>query len=171
MFGEALTKTYGLEKSLQNPEEKLEVWAEFIADLMFRVPPLFIAQHHQGSKVFLYDFQSTNPFRGWPLGYNKANHAISDLFFFNAGGDLVESQHKEAYDGAVNELQSAWIDFCYGKYAWAAFKKNESGAIGPIRTFENGGKGLVYQTLEEFIPDTVVRRWRTALNLSDYGNV
>lgn len=166
-YSHTLLSAYGLSTSVDMPSGRLDRWAEYLADLLFRIPPYLIALNHSGSKVFVYDFQGTNPFPGWELGYGKANHAISDIFLFNPAGDLVERKHHKEYDGAVRQLQAAWIKFCYGILDWEPFNVEDSQDLGPIHTIANESLGRKYKTLRELVREDILQRWKAVLAIAE----
>ncbi|KAK5044916.1 hypothetical protein LTR84_010288 [Exophiala bonariae] len=165
LFSADVLKAYGIQNTIETPSKDRETWAEFVADMIFRIPPYLIGLKTQG-KTFLYEFQSTNPYPGWKLGYGKANHAISDLFLFNPAGDLVEKKHQGEYSGAVQQLQRDWISFCYGQLDWEPFKAGDVDKLGPVYTFANHGAGGKFDTLEAAIGKDIVDRWTTVLKVA-----
>lgn len=166
LFSAVVLEAYGIQNTIETPSKDRDTWAEFVADMIFRIPPYLIGLKTQG-KTFLYEFQSTNPYPGWKLGYGKANHAISDLFLFNPAGDLVEKKHQGEYSGAVQQLQRDWISFCYGQLDWEPFKANDMDKLGPVYTFANHGAGGKFDTLEAAIGKNIVDRWRTVLGVAE----
>lgn len=163
----AILQTYCIAETKETPSKQVSEWAEFVAHLIFRIPPLHIALNHAGSKIYLYDFKGTNPYSGWPLGHGKANHAISDIFFFNPAGDLVEEQYQDEYTGAVRQLQEQWIRFCYGHLDWDAFDTADGERLGPVYTFENHGKGKRYEKMSDVVGSETVRRWEAVLAVAE----
>jgi hypothetical protein len=166
LFSQDVLQAYGIQDTIETPTKDREIWAEFVADLIFRIPPYLIGLKTLG-KTFLYEFESTNPYPGWKLGYGKANHAISDLFFFNPAEDLVEEKHKAEYSAAVYQLQRDWISFCYGQLEWEPFKAGDMEKLGPVYTFANHGAGGKSETLEEAVGKELVSRWKSVLNVAE----
>lgn len=166
LFSTEVLTAYGIQDTVETPTKDRETWAEFVADLIFRIPPFLIGLKAQ-SKTYLYEFESTNPYSNWKLGYRKANHAISDLFLFNPAGDLVAEDHQEEYSGAVYQLQRDWISFCYGQLDWEPFKAGDVEKLGPVYTFANHGVGGKAETLEAVVGKVVLTRWRAALTAAE----
>jgi len=166
LFSTEVLKAYGIQDTVETPTKDREAWAEFVADLIFRIPPFLIGLKGQ-SKTYLYEFESTNPYPNWKLGYRKANHAISDLFLFNPAGDLVAEEHQKEYTGAVQQLQRDWISFCHGKLDWEPFEAGNVEKLGPVYTFANYGTGGKAETLEAVVGKEVLARWRAALTVAE----
>lgn len=148
LYSQRVLEAYGLVHANRDLAEHLDAWCDLIADVLFSAPPLFVAMHHRHSKVYLYQFQATNPFPGWPPGYGKANHALADLFLLASGEDLVMEKHKAAYVPAVRQVQDEWIKFCYGELQWEPF---EPDSLGPVYSFEDFGSGQKYCTYSDAV--------------------
>ncbi|KAJ9604172.1 hypothetical protein H2200_011006 [Cladophialophora chaetospira] len=162
-----ILQTYNIADTVDTPSKQLSAWAEFVAELLFRIPPLHVALNHAGSKLYLYDFQATNPFSGLGLGYKKANHAISDIFLFDPAGDLVEEKHRAEYGGGVRHLQEEWIKFCYGRLDWEPFDAADQPRLGPVYTFKNNGKGKKHEKMSDVVGPETLRRWKAVLAVSE----
>lgn len=168
LFSNKILQAYGIEDTVETPSKDRDTWAEFVADLIFRIPPYLIGLTHTGSKTYLYEFAATNPYPEWPLGYGKANHALSDIFLFNPAEDLVGAKHREEYSGAVQQLQREWIDFCYGDLTWTPFPPgNSNEGLGPVYSFANCGAGGESASLAQVVGDEVVERWKTVLEVAE----
>lgn len=163
----SVLEAYGTSETLTTPSKDLEAWAKLLADVVFRIPPIIIGMVNAGSKVYVYDFQATNPFPGWTLGYNKSNHAISDLFFFNVAEDLVPERHQAEYSGAARELQRTWIKFSYGELGWEAFNRADEESLGPVYALANHGKVVKHDSLESALGATTVRRWKSVISMAE----
>ncbi|KJR84373.1 uncharacterized protein SPSK_08576 [Sporothrix schenckii 1099-18] len=154
---------YGLTATLKTPSAAVAPWAEFMADVAFRIPPLHIAlQHRRASGVLVYNIEATNPYPNWPSSYGRANHAISDLFLFNAAPDQVPAELRDGYGGAVAQIRSAWLRFCHGILPWPPLRTTD-GTLGPIYTFQNGPAGRLSETLEEAVGEQKATKWRSIL--------
>ena len=162
-----LLEAYGLPPGLDNLSQNTDGWGEFLADLIFRVPTLVLGQRKQGKKMLLYDFRAASPYPGWKLGYGKANHSITDMFFFNAAKGCIQPELEEQYEGAVKQLQDLWIDFCHGQSPWSGFGSDGQGQLGPIQTIDNGGTGREHRTVEEVVGEKKMKQWRAVLEYSD----
>lgn len=161
----AVLKAYGIEATVQTPSTAMTQWAEFMADMAFRVPPLYVALAHRTSDVLVYNIEATNPYPKWVTSFGRSNHAINDLFLFNAAKDQVPLQLQNDYCGAVAQIRSAWLDFCYGIQPWKPLNRDD-GSLGPVFTFQNGPKGRLAQTSEEAFGGQKATRWRTILRLT-----
>jgi len=142
-------------------------WGRMISDVTFRIPPLHLARSQHAGKVLVYEFQATNPFPKAGHAYGKANHAINDLFLFDAARDLVPAEHQSDWTGAVDQLRRVWLDFCYGITHWEPMKKaglDTDDNLNPIYTFVNGGKGVV-APLEDTVTSHEFERWTTVLSV------
>lgn len=155
---------------LDNPGAAIKVWADLIADMVFRIPPLFFAKlaarHPASGKVYLYSIHATNPFPRWKPSFRKANHAINEIFLFNAAPDRIlkdEPGLVEGYLGAVADMQRAWIQFAYGEEPWSPCKVQPGGEVVPIYVFQNGQDGKECTSLGEAEGDDVSRRWSAVL--------
>ncbi|KAF4437806.1 hypothetical protein F53441_12947 [Fusarium austroafricanum] len=156
--------------------DSFEDLAGLMADVAFRIPPLYsaaIIKKHQkaignGTKaapVLLYEIQATSPYKNWPLGYKRANHGINDLILFNPAQDQVPPEHLENWVSAVGQVQAAWLGFCYGKMPWAPFEgAEEVNSLGGIYVFPNGGEGRLCRELDEVDGTGTATRWRALLN-------
>lgn len=108
----AVTEAYGMgETAIEKPSTAVQLWSALLADVAFRIPPLHVAQTHRTSDVLVYSIEATNPYPKWATSFGKANHAINDLFLFNAAEDQVPSDLRDGYQGAVAQIRSAWLDF------------------------------------------------------------
>jgi hypothetical protein len=162
-------KAYGIEHATENPSVAFESWAQLVADLDFRLPPLYLALVGSRSKVLVYECQATNPYPKASFFYGRANHGINDLLLFNIGADMVPQEHKTAWEGAVNQLQEAWLEFCNGSLPWAPLKgvysaKEED--YGPMFVIANGGAGGLKGTVREGIGERDWNRWQSLLDAS-----
>ncbi|KAB5518932.1 Alpha/Beta hydrolase protein, partial [Coniochaeta sp. 2T2.1] len=144
----SIASTYGL--------GSLTSWAQLVADVIFRLPPIYFAMHAPG-RAFVFSIHATNPFPLWPLSYGHANHAINDIFVFDVAYDQVPDVHKSEYRAAVEDMQHKWIDFCYGRQPWGAFV-----STGPIYVFRNGGS-QEEASLRDAEGVEVERRWMALL--------
>lgn len=136
---------------LMKPRLAFSKWVELLADINFRVPPIYFAMQASngpsepledvdmnerltGGDIFVYSIHATNPFPLWPTSYRRANHAINDIFVFDVAPDLVPvrekvgaggendgADHWDEYRGAVANMQGAWIQFCHGIRPWRQF--------------------------------------------------
>ncbi|KAH7019665.1 Alpha/Beta hydrolase protein [Ilyonectria destructans] len=167
LFGHSILDAYHLNDTLETPSRNLVGWAELVADMVFRIPPYLIGLKNPGANVYLYDFQATNPFPGWEIGYGKSNHAISDLFLFNAAEDLVAEKHRAEYVGAVHQLQKDWLEFCYGELNWEPFQAGDEKRLGPVYALANHGNSNKYDSLEAALGETVANKWKTVLKAAE----
>jgi hypothetical protein len=167
MLSPSVLEAYGASETLTTPGKDLETWAKLLADVVFRIPPVIIGLVNAKSKVYVYDFQATNPFPGWTLGYNKSNHAISDLFFFNVAEDLVPEKHQAEYSEAARELQRIWIKFCYGELGWEPFNREDEESLGPVYALANHGKLTKHESLESALGAETMRRWRSVISMAE----
>lgn len=162
---EAVRHAYGISDSAaKHPTEAIKAWTTLFADVIFRIPYLYTARTDKsGAKVFLYEFKATNPFPKGVLWYQTANHAINDMFVFNAGEDMVPEKHVTEYQGAVQMAQKRWLEFASGKtMAWESCAGCEKGEE-QVFVFANGGESRVTYGLEDALGKEVARRWETLL--------
>ncbi|KAH7070003.1 Alpha/Beta hydrolase protein, partial [Paraphoma chrysanthemicola] len=158
----SVTDAYNLTSaSLCHPSSTMHAWADLLADVAFRIPPLHIASHHP-AKVLLYEIRCKNPYRAWTWAFGRANHAVNDVFLFDVAPDLVEPELRQEHDGNVRQIREAWLGFCYGELPWKPFRAGEEG-FGPMHVFEHGGLGRDGETLEEAMGESVANRWRAVL--------
>lgn len=145
---------------LTKPSLAFSKWTELLADINFRVPPIYFAlqaskvasnrsedvnmkEHLTGGDIFVYSIHATNPFPLWPTSYRRANHAINDILVFDVAPDIVSIQSKNEagdeddiayhwveYRGAVADMQGAWIQFCHGIRPWRQFSGHADGERG-----------------------------------------
>lgn len=140
-------------------------WAALIADVMFRVPPTYLASQYPNSKMFIYGIAAQNPFPNWAPGYRKANHGLNDILLFNVAEDLVPAEHLDDWKGSVEQIQSSWLDFCYGSNSWAPFKTTENGELGPFYKFGDGKDGQLCHSLEELLGQETAKRFKAILEV------
>lgn len=164
----SVLEAYGVSDTLETPSDDLEKWANLLADMIFRVPPYIVGLYNTSSKVYVYDFQATNPYPGWPLGYQKSNHAISDVFLFNVAEDLVAERHQAEFSGAVRELQQTWTKFCYGDLNWEPFRTGDTETLGPVYALANHGKHTRYDSLEAALGKTTKDQWKAIINIAEH---
>ncbi|KAL1889509.1 hypothetical protein Sste5346_008887 [Sporothrix stenoceras] len=157
-----IVSAYGIKETLDTPAAAVTQWAEFMADVAFRVPPLHVTLAHRTSNVLVYNIEATNPYPNWTSSYGRANHAIHDLFLFNTAEDHVASALREGYHGTVVQIQSAWLSFCHAIKPWEPLNRDD-GSLGPIFTFHNGPAGSFDQTLEDVVGKQTATRWRNIL--------
>jgi hypothetical protein len=167
MLSPPVLEAYGVSDTLTTPSKDLGTWATLVADVVFRIPPYVVALTNTASKVYVYDFQATNPFPGWPLGYGKSNHAISDLFFFNVAEDLVSERHQAEYSAAARELQRTWIAFCHGELNWEPFDTASEEKLGPVYALANHGKVVKHDSLESALGKEAVGRWKAVISMTE----
>ena len=163
----------GGQNNATGPSHAFKAWANLLADMIFRVPPMYLAQaaasatadrvSDSGGKIFLYSIHATNPFPDWPTAYRRANHAINETFLFDVAPDKVPIEHRDEYRGTVAELQRTWIGFCYGKSPWS---RALNGA-GPIYVFRNGIKSGECATIRAAEGDATERRWVAILEAAN----
>jgi len=159
-----VTKAYGLDASLQTPSTTLENWANLLADLAFRIPPLHIAQQRTGpGRVLAYDLRASNPYPGWTWSYGRANHAVNDLFVFDVAPDRVPSELSTRHDATVAQVRAAWLDFCYGVMPWSPLRRGDAAALGPVFVFQDGPEGREAETLEGAVGPELAGKWRAVL--------
>ncbi|OJJ06436.1 hypothetical protein ASPVEDRAFT_32735 [Aspergillus versicolor CBS 583.65] len=140
-------------------------WAALAADVMFRLPPMYLASRYPNTKMFIYEIAARNPFPNWKPSYGKANHGINDILLFNVAEDLVPAEHLSDWQGSVEQIQSAWLDFCYGLDPWAHFKTTENGDPGPFYKFRNGKDGQLCHSLEELLGQETAKRFKAILEV------
>jgi hypothetical protein len=162
----SVTDAYKLTPSLANPSSAMLAWADLLADIAFRIPPLHIAAHHPAN-VLVYDLKCKNPYPAWTWAFGRANHAVNDLFLFDVAPDLVPGDLREAHDGNVTQIRAAWLDFCYGRLPWNSFDSNK-GKLGPVHVFEHGSEGREGESLEEAMGDEVAGQWRAVLKANGW---
>ncbi|KAK6365525.1 hypothetical protein LTS17_011244 [Exophiala oligosperma] len=162
-----ILELYNLSTSVDTPTQQFANWAEFVAEVVFRIPQYHVALNHIGSKIYVYEFQSTSPFPGWEAGYGKAGHAINEVLQYNSGGDLVEEKHQAELSGAVQELQDSITNFCHGQLGWEPFNTDNQERLGPVYTFTNYGRGRKYERIGDIIGPDVLKRWMAVLAISE----
>jgi hypothetical protein len=161
-----ITDPYGLTSSLENPSTAMHAWADMLADIAFRIPPLHIAAHHPAN-VLVYDLKCKNPYPAWSWAFGRANHAVNDVFLFDVAPDLVPEELRAAHDGNVRQIRAAWLDFCYGKLPWTPCTSRGDG-LGPIHVFEHGDKGRDGESLEEAMGEKSAQQWRAVLKANGW---
>ncbi|KAL6248661.1 hypothetical protein RBB50_004916 [Rhinocladiella similis] len=162
-----ILELYGLSDSVDNPTKQFSSWAQFVAELIFKIPQYHVALNHTGSNIYVYEFQATSPFPGWELGYGKAGHAINEVLQYNSGGDLVDEKHQPEFNGAVQELQDRVVGFCHGELGWEPFDKDNKERLGPIYTFTNHGRGRKYDSIGDVVGPDALKRWKAILAVSE----
>lgn len=171
----AVSQAYDL--SREKPSlDSFEDLAGLMADVAFRVPPLYSAaviKKHQkthgktagAAPVLLYEIQATNPYKNWPLSYKRANHGINDIMLFNPAEDQVPTEHLENWRTAVSQIQAAWLDFSHGKMPWTPFEGSQDvDSSGGIYVFPDGGEGRLCQNLDDVDGKKTATRWRALLS-------
>lgn len=148
----SVTGAYDLTSALEHPSFAMYKWAELLADVAFRVPPLHIAAHHPAN-VLLYEIRCKNPYEKWAWSFGRANHAVNDVFLFDVASDLVPEELQGPHAGNVAQIRAAWLDFCYGKLPWSPYRKQDH-RIGPVHVFEHGENGRDAESLEEAVGET-----------------
>ena len=161
-----MAKAHGIDDALDTPSKALPPWAQLLADLAFRIPPLHLALRHTASDVLVYDMRTTNPYPKWTLAFGRANHAINDLFVFNPAEDQVPRELLERHRQSVAQAREAWLDFCYGKQPWRPMRR-EGDSFGPLFSFENGPCRRESETLEEAVGVELAAKWRLIMKLTD----
>ncbi|KIW21644.1 hypothetical protein PV08_02224 [Exophiala spinifera] len=167
LLSQKVLELYSIAESESSPTKQFAAWAQFVAELVFRIPPYHVALNHTGSKTYVYEFQATSPFPGWDLGFGKAGHAVNELLQFNAGGDLVEQKHQAALSGAVQELQDVVVNFCQGQLRWEPFDTYNKERLGPVYTLTNYGRGRKYGSIGDVVGLDVLGRWKAILEVSE----
>ncbi|ORX98297.1 Alpha/Beta hydrolase protein [Clohesyomyces aquaticus] len=157
----SVISAYNITTAIATPSSQMFEWADFMADLAFRIPPLHIAAHHPAN-VLVYEIRCKNPYPLWSWSFGRANHAVNDLFLFDPAPDLVPEELRRDHDGNVRQIRAAWLDFCYGKLPWKQVRK-EGETLGPVHIFENGAMGRDPETLEEAMGEETAGRWRVVL--------
>lgn len=166
-----VAKLYDLRRDKPVADSFMNI-AALMADVAFRTPPAFIAstmKKHQESvgaavpPMLLYEIQADNPYPGFPIGYRHANHGINDVLLFNPAEDQVAPELLGNWRNAVNQLQGAWLDFCYGKMPWAPFQASDKDGFDPIYVFPDRGEGRLCQELHEVDGTKTANRWRALL--------
>jgi carboxylesterase type B len=162
----SVTDAYNLSSSLQRPSSAILAWADLLADVAFRIPPLHIAAHHPAN-VLVYEIRCKNPYPLWSWSFGRAHHAVNDLFLFDVAPDLVPVELQKDHARNVAQIRAAWLDFCYGKVPWEPFNKREEN-LGPMHIFENGGGGRDAKTLEEALGLETSGQWRAVLEANGW---
>lgn len=161
----SVTGAYDLTSALEHPSFAMYKWAELLADVAFRVPPLHIAAHHPAN-VLLYEIRCKNPYEKWAWSFGRANHAVNDVFLFDVASDLVPEELQGPHAGNVAQIRAAWLDFCYGKLPWSPYRKQDH-RIGPVHVFEHGENGRDAESLEEAVGETMAAQWRAVLKANE----
>jgi hypothetical protein len=169
LYEPSILDAYNLTNTLTTPTQNREGWADYLADVIFRIPPFLLGLHPttKTQTTRLFEFAATNPYKGWAPGYNRANHSATDIFLLNPAADLVEDQHRDEFDGAVAQLQREWIAFCYGAYPGQAFEAGNTERMGPVRVIGNYGRGRDLERLADVVGEEMVTRWRAVLAMAD----
>lgn len=157
-----VSTAYGLNESLKAPSINVAGWAEYLADVAFRIPPYHIALQSPGNNVYIYELRCTNPYPNCSSIFNRANHAVNDLFVFDVAPDQVPEDLRKQHQCHVDQIRAAWLDFCYGKEPWAPFEK-ESDRLGPVFVFEKAKAGMVCGELKDAVNGSCVSRWKCIL--------
>ncbi|XP_014553792.1 hypothetical protein COCVIDRAFT_40218 [Bipolaris victoriae FI3] len=161
----SVTEAYDLTPYLKHPSSGMYKWAELLADVAFRVPPLHIAAHHPAN-VLLYEIRCKNPYEKWAWSFGRANHAVNDVFLFDVASDLVSKELQGPHAGNVAQIRAAWLDFCYGKLPWSPYRHQDS-RLGPVHVFEHGENGRDAESLEEAVGETMAAQWRAVLKANE----
>ena len=152
-------------------------WAVYLADIIFRVPPYLIAevlstQHPSESsatsttgKIYLYDFKAKSPYPKWRPGYQKAHHAVTDIFLFNVAPDMVPDEHSMVWRLAVEQLQNAWIKFCWGALHWDAIGRDNVRI--PVYVLEDGYVWERKIGIDSVTDPEGAKRWKALLTISE----
>ncbi|USP77950.1 hypothetical protein yc1106_05224 [Curvularia clavata] len=157
-----VTEAYNISSALEHPSSAMYRWANLLADMAFRIPPLHIAAHHPAN-VLLYEIRCKNPYEKWAWSFGRANHAVNDVFLFDVAPDLISEQLQSAHAGNVAQIRAAWLDFCYGKLPWMPYRQQDN-RLGPIHVFEHGEKGRDAESLEEAVGQDMAAQWRAVLD-------
>jgi hypothetical protein len=113
---------------LKKPQLAFSQWTELLADINFRIPPIYFAlqaskastdpsedmnmkENLTGGDIFVYSIHATNPFPLWPMSYRRANHAINDILVFNVAADIVAAQAKDRQDGYKKGIANHWDEY------------------------------------------------------------
>jgi hypothetical protein len=174
----AVVAAYGLNQTAIGPDGSTQTglthpsvafagWTALMADIVFRLPPLLLAQTHaaagvassRNAKLFVYCIHATNPFPLWPTSYRRANHAINETFVFDVAADCVPPTEADEYKGAVAEIQRAWINFTNGNEPWTP----ATGGQGPVYVFRNGSGSSEHATVAAAEGEEVEARWQALL--------
>jgi hypothetical protein len=171
LYDPSILGAYNLTNTLTTPTQNREGWAEYLADVIFRIPPFLLGLHPttKTQTTHVFEFTATNPYKGWPPGYKRANHSATDIFLLNPAADLVEDQHRHEFDGAVAQLQRQWISFCYGAYPGRAFEAGNAERMGRVRVIGNYGGGGDVDRLGVVLGEEMVARWRAVLAVAECG--
>ncbi|KAI0477064.1 Alpha/Beta hydrolase protein [Xylariaceae sp. FL0804] len=161
----AVIEAYGLQDALDAPSRAVDGWSSLMADLAFRLAPLYVAALHPGGGALVYEIQATNPFPSWATSYGKANHGINDLLLFNVAEDQVGPAELEHWRSSVAQVQGAWLDFSYGKQPWEPVRRGTY-QLGPICKMDGKGPLKTCDTVEELVGDVDARRWKSLLDIS-----
>lgn len=156
-----VTEAYNISSALEHPSSAMYKWADLLADMAFRIPPLHIAAHHPAN-VLLYEIRCKNPYEKWAWSFGRANHAVNDVFLFDVAPDLMSEQSQSSHAGNVAQVRAAWLDFCYGKLPWTPYRQQDT-SLGPIHIFEHGEKGRDAESLEDAVGKTMAAQWRAVL--------
>ncbi|KAH8716790.1 Alpha/Beta hydrolase protein [Phaeosphaeriaceae sp. PMI808] len=157
-----VTDGYNISSSLEHPSSAMYQWADLLADVAFRVPPLHIAAHHPAN-VLIYGIRCKNPYAGWSWSFGRANHAVNDVFLFDVAPDLMAKDLQTSHAGNVAQIRAAWLDFCYGKLPWAPYRQGDD-RLGPMHVFEHGEKGRDAESLEDAVGNKAAGQWRAILD-------
>jgi carboxylesterase type B len=174
----AVAESYGLDGE-HSPSNSFANWADLIADITWRTPPLHVAstmkEHREriglenAPPILVYEIAATNPYRDSPPTYKRANHAINDVMLFNPAEDQVPPEHLNDWKGAVGQIQGAWLNFCYGEAPWEPFdgvKGPDADGFGPVFVFQDGPRGKLCRSLAEVDRFQTAVRWRALLEVA-----
>ncbi|KAH6684930.1 Alpha/Beta hydrolase protein, partial [Plectosphaerella plurivora] len=173
-----VAESYGLDRD-QSPSNAFANWADLMADITFRVPPLQVASAMKDYRdriglsdappILVYEIRATNPYRDSPATYRRANHGANDVMLFNPAEDQVPPEHLSDWKGAVGQVQAAWLDFCCGRTPWEPFdgvEGTESDGFGPVFVFQDGPRGKLCRSLAEIDGYQTAVRWRALLEVA-----
>jgi len=150
-------------KGVSEPRESFEGWVQLVADIVFRFPALYVARtapiDHGARKVYLYEFKASNPYAPGTIWHGRANHGVNDLFVFNPAEDLVVQNVKAGFIGAVEAVQSKWLEFIHGGAPWAAYNTEEGGGRSFI--FDDGEGSREVGTLAEAVGEEKAAQWES----------
>jgi hypothetical protein len=150
---------------------EIHAWAALLADIIFRLPPYLVAIAARdewpptAGKVYLYEFQAKSPYPNWRPGYDRSHHAVTDIFLFDVAADLVPEQHRNRWDMAVSELQSAWIQFCWGKLPWTAASMDSAETVYGLQDDKTWQS---WQDLSDLVGDRTIQRWEEMRGIADW---
>lgn len=163
-----LMQRYGLDKlvpvDMSNPELDLPTnvssWASLIGHVCFNFPTYLLAERlcrsKDAGKVWLYHYEARNPY---PASHSRdmAHHGVNDLLLFNVAPEKIPTEHREAWDSAVEQTQLSWILFVNGENPWEPISDAQN--LGPMFTFRDGVQSSEAKVATEGLGSLLAEKW------------